>query len=69
MLVPAHACAGAKGLGNPRNSGKRAESQLEGPGNVGGTIYVRQHKSLLFAQTELACLFVIGKVAAGGLGA
>ena len=47
-------------------SGKSAECQLERPGKVSGTVFVRQRKRLLFAQTELALLFVIRDVAAGG---
>src|SRR5580704_60434 len=69
VFMPAHPCAGAEGLDNPGNSAKRAESQLEGAGNIGGTVFVRQCKRLFFAQTELASLFVIRHVAAGSLGA
>ena len=41
---------------------------MECSGNVGWTVFVRQRKGLLFAQTELARLFVIGDVATRGLG-
>src|SRR5579859_7427492 len=67
MLIPTHAGAGSEGLGNPGNSGQRAEGQLEGAGKICGTIFVRQRKCLLFAQAELASLLVIGDVAAGSL--
>src|ERR1700693_2490736 len=67
MLIPAHACAGSEGLGNPGNCGQRAEGQLEGAGKISGTVFVRQRKCLLFAQTEFASLLVIGDVAAGSL--
>ena len=42
VLVPAHACAGAEGLGNPGNGRQRTESQLEGPGKIGRTVFVGQ---------------------------
>src|SRR5271169_2802473 len=67
MLIPSHACAGSEGLGNPGNCGQRAEGQLEGAGKISRTVFVRQRKCLLFAQTELASLLVIGDVAAGSL--
>jgi hypothetical protein len=68
MLMPAHTRAGAEGLGNLGNGGKRAKSQLEGAGNVSGTVFVRQRKRLFFAQTKLARVFAIRDVAAGSLG-
>src|SRR5215470_14829903 len=67
MLIPTHPCAGSEGLGNPGNCSQRAEGQLEGSGKISGTVFVRQRKCLLFAQTELASLLVIGDVAAGSL--
>src|SRR3984885_16031398 len=67
MLIPTHACAGSEGFGNPGNCGQRAEGQLEGAGKISGTVFVRQGKCLLLAQTELASLLVIGDVAAGSL--
>src|SRR5579872_2309421 len=67
MLIPTHPCAGSEGLGNPGNRGQRAKSQLEGSRKVSRTVFVCQRKCLLFAQTELASLLVIGDVAAGGL--
>src|SRR5579864_1888540 len=67
MLIPTRACTGSEGLGNSGNSGQRAESQLEGSRKVSRTVFVCQRKCLLFAQTELASLLVIGDVAAGGL--
>src|SRR6516162_6861506 len=67
MLIPPHACLGSEGLGNPGNCGQRAEGQLEGAGEISGTVFVRQGKCLLLAQTEFASLLVIGNVAAGSL--
>src|SRR5947207_4740193 len=67
MLVPAHACAGAERFGNSRNSGKRAESQLESPGNVSRTVFVHQCERLFVAETELARALVIGDVASSSL--
>jgi len=67
MLIPTHTCAGSEGLGDPGNRGQRAEGQLEGAGKISGTVFVRQGKCLLLAQTELASLLVIANVAAGSL--
>src|SRR5260370_34724247 len=67
MFIPTHACARSERLGNPGNCGQRAKGQLEGAGKISGTVFVRQCKCLLFAQTELASLLVIGNVAAGSL--
>src|SRR5271169_33136 len=67
MLIPTHPRAGSEGLGNPGNCGQRAEGQLEGSRKVSRTVFVRQRKCLLFAQTELASLLVIGNVAPGSL--
>src|ERR1700730_11726285 len=39
----------------------------EGTGNISGHVFVRKRKCLVFAQTELASLLVIGDVAAGSL--
>src|SRR5208282_2718460 len=58
MLIPTHACAGSEGLGNPGNCGQRAEGQLESARKISGTVFVRERKRLLFAQTELASLLV-----------
>jgi hypothetical protein len=44
VLIATHAGAGSESLGNPGNSGQRAESQLEDAGKICGTIFVRQRK-------------------------
>src|ERR1700721_538879 len=63
MLIPTHAFAGSEDFGNPGNCGQRAEGQLEGARKISWTIFVGQRKCLLFAETELASLLVIGDVA------
>src|SRR5579872_2016616 len=67
VFIPTHARAGSERLGNPGNCGQRPKGQLEGAGKISGTVLVRQCECLLFAQTELASLLVIGDVAACSL--
>ena len=68
MLVPAHPCPRAKGLGDPWNRSQRTKGQLEGAGKIRRTVFVGQSKGLLFAQAELSGLFVVSDVPAGRLG-
>ena len=48
VFVPAHALAGAEGLGNPWNGSQRAESQFEGPWQICRALFICQRESLLF---------------------
>src|SRR5579862_169993 len=54
MFMPAHSGSTAEGICNPGNRGERAQSQLKCAGQIGGTVFCRQCKSLDIVEAEAA---------------
>src|SRR5262249_23560581 len=68
MFVPTHAGACAKGVRDPGDGGKRAQSQFKCSRQIGRAILVCQCEGLFFTQTELVRCPILVDLSTGGLG-